>query len=375
MKRKASLSFITITTAILVLLPMSLVVFGQEAASGGTDSPERVWQENNTAYLNSYWFSGIEPLTEEQMKERVHELSQYRIKYQLADIGVLVSNGGALNGSLPEQGYAELARWMKVSREAAPDQRIIVMVNDGSRYAWKNGKRVGNPNFGNAVYNANLRAVADKFVNQGVSYEGKQYKADGIQLDIEGFLPDDAKLQKTARVVKGVLGEGAIFSIAAPADPAVWSDAYIREMAGIFNMLNPMMYDQQGGDSKIVSSETYRDFWKTTIVRYAHAIASSGHPETKLNPTMPAYERKMTEAGVVYHDPEIENVKNAAQGLKEARLQLALDRTANPLLNPNGVHGAGLFWWSAFIRPGADPRTGYDGSQERIDWMERWVHP
>ncbi|RKN86192.1 glycoside hydrolase family 18 protein [Paenibacillus ginsengarvi] len=373
MKRKAVVSFIT--TAILAFLSMSLVVFGQEARSAEADSPELTLQENNTAYLNSYWFSGVEPMTNEQMKGRVLELSQYRIKYQLADIGILVSSGNKQNGSLPKEGYAELGRWMKLSRETDPNQRIMVMVNDGSRYVWKNGKRVGNPNFGNAVYNANLRAVADLFVNQGVSYEGKLYKADGIQLDIEGFLPDDPKLLETARYVKGVLGDGAIFSIAAPADPAVWSDAYLREMAGVFNMLNPMMYDQMGWESKIVSSESYQDFWKTTIVRYAHAIASSGHPETKLNPTMPAYERKITEDGIVYHDPEIENVKNSALGLEAARQQLALDRIATPQLNPNGVHGAGLFWWSAFIRPGVDPRTGYDGSQDRYNWMELWVHP
>lgn len=339
----------------------------------GTSLPSQL---HNTAYLNSHWFDGTEPMTDDEMRARVKELQKYGINYQLADLGVLHSSRDSLNGTLPEKGYRQLARWIRITRATAPDMKIIVVVNDGRRYVWQHGRRAANPNFGNNRYNANLSAVADRFINQGVQDEnGRFYRADGIQLDIEGFLPDDKVLAATAAHVRAVLPDTAIYSIAAPADPAVWSDAFIAEMAGIFNMLNPMMYDQMGRGSNIVSAETYRNFWKATVVRYAHAIANSGHPETRLNPTMPVYERKTTEDGVVYHDPEIENVANAVQGLEMARQQLGADRIANSRLDPNGVHGAGLFWWSSFIRPVADPRTGYDAAQDRLEWMKRWVRP
>jgi hypothetical protein len=371
MKRKVIGSFVLVT--VLLSLYVSLVVYGQEATNTGTVLPDDARQVNNTAYLNSYWFDGTEPLTDEQMKERVLELQKYHIKYQLADIGILISSGNSLNGTLPANGYKHLARWIKISRETAPDQKIVVAVNDGKRFFWRNGKRVSNKNFGNATYNTNLRAVADKLVNQGLLYNGTLYKADGIQLDIEGFMPNDQVLLATAKSVRTTLNDNAIYSIASPADQAVWSDAYNSEMAGIFNMLNPMMYDQMGWGSPIVSPESYQQLWKSTIVRYAHAIANSSHPDTMLNPTMPAYEKKVAEDGTVYHDPDIENIFNAAQGLQLAREQLALDRTATPLLNPNGVHGAGIFWWSSFILQGPDPRDGYDYGPDRQWWMEQWV--
>jgi hypothetical protein len=330
---------------------------------------------NNTAYLNFYWFSGIEPLTDAQMKQRVLELQKYNIKYQLADIGILVNSADAFNGTLPEEGYAELGRWMKISRQTDPSQKIIATVNYGSRFVWQDGQRVSNPNFGNAVFNNNLRAFSDKIVNQGVLYKGRRYKADGILLDIEGFLPNDPVLKATAQHVRSALADTVIYSIASPVDPAVWSDAYISEMAGIFNMLNPMIYDLLGWGSPVNSPETYQQLWKTTIIRYAHAIANSSRPSTMLNPTMPAYEKKIAEDGTVYHDPAIENIFNAAKGLKMAMDQLAIDLKATPKIVKNGVNGAGIFWWSKFIWIGPDPNDpfGHDYALDRDWWMQEWV--
>ncbi|MFK7693558.1 hypothetical protein [Paenibacillus sp. HJGM_3] len=347
-----------------------------EAGIGtGGGGAGKAFQVNNTAYLNSYWFSGVEPLTDQQMRERVLELNKYKINYQLADIGILVASEDGFNGTLPEDGYSELGRWMKISRETDPAQKIIATVNYGKRYFWQNGQRVSNPSFGTSVFNNNLKAVADMLVNQGIEYDGKLYKADGIQLDIEGFLPNDPVLKTTAQFVRTALSDNAIYSIASPADPAVWSDAYVSEMAGIFNMLNPMMYDQLGWGSPTNSPETYQQLWKTTIVRYAHAIANSSRPTTMLNPTMPAYEKKTAEDGTVYHDPAIENIYNAAKGLKMARDQLAIDRRTNPNLIKNGLNGAGIFWWSKFILIGPDPNDpeGHDYAPDRQWWMKEWV--
>jgi hypothetical protein len=336
---------------------------------------DKVQQMDNTAYLNANWFSGIEPLTDEQIREHVLELQKYQIKYQFADLGILVSSEDESNGTLPADGYKELGYWMKVSRETDPNQKIIALVNDGKRYVWQDGKRIGNPNFGNGVYNDNLRAVANMLVNQGAAYGGIRYKLDGIQLDIEGFLPNDPVLKTTSEFVRSDLDDKSIYSIASPADPSVWSDSYVSEMAGIFNMLNPMIYDQLGWGSSIHSRETYQHLWKTTIVRYAHAIANSSSGSTLLIPTMPVYEKKVAEDGTVYHDPAIENIYNAAQGIKMARSQLATDTKTNPRIYKGGLQGAGIFWWSKFILQGPDPNDpfGHDYDLDREWWMKEWM--
>jgi hypothetical protein len=368
---------ISVLAAILLLLAAitsyGQTVQGSDLGSGGTIGESGIKQANNTAYLNSYWFNGVEALTDTQMKDRVLQLQTYQIKYQLADIGILVSSTNSLNGTLPKEGYTNLARWIKNSREADPNQKIIVTVNDGKRTVWKGGKKKGNPSFGNASYNTNLRAVADSLINKGIVYNGVAYKADGIQFDFEGFLKDDQVLKATSQYVRAILPQTAIFSIAAPAHPSVWSDAYLKEMASIFNQLNPMMYDQLEPDYWVNSAETYQQFWEKTIVRYAHAIADSSHPETMLNPTMPAYGERATDTGFLYHDPRIENIYNASIGLQMARDQLATDRLTKPTLNPNGVHGAGIFWWSSFIYEGVNPWDGHDYAQDRKWWIEEWL--
>jgi hypothetical protein len=358
--------------AAVLLVGFTLTSFNQvvrvnAAGSSSVIETDAIWQKNNMAYLNYYWFSGEEALSDQQMKDRVLQLQSYNIKYQLTDIGKLVSSSDSLNGTLPAEGYKQLARWIKISRETDPNQKIIVLVNDGKRVVWQDGQRLGNPYFGNAVYNENLRAVADTFINKGVIYNGVTYKADGIQLDIEPFLPDDPFLKKTSQFVRQVLKDEAIFSIAAPVHPSVWSESYTKEMAGIFNMLCPMMYDQMETGSPITSADTYQQFWKTTTIRYAHAIAGSAHPSTMLMPVMPAYGKNE------YHDPTVENILNSAKGLKMAREQLLIDQKDNPNMNPNGVIGAAVFWWGAFMYQGMNPWDGHDYAADRTWWAEEWL--
>lgn len=54
--------------------------------------------------------------------------------------------------------------------------------------------------------------------------------------------------------------------------------------------------------------------WKTTLLRYSQAIATSKNPFCKLAPIMPSYEKKFDTDGTVYHDPEIENIASAEVG-------------------------------------------------------------
>jgi hypothetical protein len=100
-------STVSIMAAILFFV-VAITLPGQSvqgsAGSGGTIGVSGIKQADNTAYLNSYWFSSVEALTDTQMKDRVLQLQTYQIKYQLADIGVLVSSMDSLNGTLPAEG-------------------------------------------------------------------------------------------------------------------------------------------------------------------------------------------------------------------------------------------------------------------------------
>jgi hypothetical protein len=85
-----------------------------------------------------------------------------------------------------------------------------------------NGVKVANPNFGNATFNKNLNALIHKLVNVGVQIGGTGpfYKADGVHLDIEGFMQNDTTLLNTIKYLRSnALIANTNFSMSTPADP------------------------------------------------------------------------------------------------------------------------------------------------------------
>jgi hypothetical protein len=339
------------TVSIVLSLLLLFMVMSTVDASPVCSSKCHV---TNAAYLNSDWFSSIQ--TSGSIKKYVGELSTYQIKYQFADIGVLNDNG-----SLDPQEYQGLAQWIKYSKLTNRNQLVIIDLNYGHRFDRIGGVKVPNPSFGNPTFNKNLNAIIDKLVNKGVQIGGKGpfYKADGVHLDIEGFMKNDQTLLSTLKFVRAnSLKNNTNFSISSPIDPTYdgaasyqWDNRFIHQVGAVVNTINPMMYDSMGWGSDVVDAASYQELWTSEIERYSNATKNM---RVKILPTMPSYEKKIADDGTVYHDPAIENIENSIIGLKQA------------ISNGAKVEGAGIFWWSSFIAP--------NHQKDHSDWLRSWVH-
>jgi hypothetical protein len=328
---------------------------------------------NNAAFLNSDWFAYAQTTT--NIQTYVTELAAHKIKFQFADIGVLNDTKTSTNGNLNAFNYAGLANWIKYSKQTDPNQAIIITLNYGHRFTRINGVKVANPNFGNATFNKNLNALIHKLVNVGIQIGGSGpfYKADGVHLDFEGFMQNDTTLLNTLKFIrKNALVSNTNFSMSTPADPSYagtfnyqWSNAYIAQVAAILNMMNPLIYDQMGWGSDIVTATDYQALWTREITRYSNAIGSIGPSgiASKLVPILPAYTLQISDDSTIYHDPSIENMNAALSGLNTAISQ-----------NNANVYGAGIFWWSNFIGRNALAYPSLYFSSNQSDWMNMWVN-
>jgi hypothetical protein len=186
-------------------------------------------------------------------------------------------------------------------------------------------------------------------------------------------MQNDTTLLNTLKYLrKNALAANNNFSMSTPADPSYdgsikyqWSSAYISQVAAILNMINPMIYDQMGWGSDIYTTADYENLWTNEITRYSKAIGNIGPGgiRAELVPTVPSYAIQIADDATVYHDPIIENMYGALNGL-------------NAAINKNGanVSGAGIFWWSNFIGRNA---LGYPVSlfsPDQRNWMNEWVN-
>ncbi|OWR28506.1 hypothetical protein CDO73_18325 [Saccharibacillus sp. O23] len=318
---------------------------------------------DNATFLSQDWFDTKQAPAD--IEKYVAEMKQFRIKYQFADLGMLDDSG-----NLAPKNYAGLANWIKYSKTADPDQKVIVILNFNKRViADSAGEQVPNAKFGTASFNANVDALADQLVNKGVSVDGVLYKADGVHIDFESFVTDDPTLLQTLKYLRAhSLKNNAYFSISSPVDYSAtktWTGAYIQKIAQVVNQINPMLYDQMGWNSPIDDPVSYEQFWKSEVLRYSKAIGSAGPSSTpsQLVPIAPAYERRLIkEHLIVYHDPYVENIASAVSGLKSAIAEGA------------NVHGAAIFWWPTFAGhyPYLYPESYYLVDQE--NWTTLWVN-
>jgi hypothetical protein len=370
MFKKFSARLVFMLTLTLIINLVTVPVYADIAP---TEACSINCHTNNAAYLNADWFAYAQ--TPANIQTYVSELAAKKIKYQFADIGLLNNTKTSTNGALSAYNYAGLAKWIKYSKQADPNQLIIITLNYSQRFTRVNGVKVANPNFGNATFNQNLNALINKLVNVGVqiSGTGQFYKADGVHLDIEGFMQNDTTLLNTLKYLRSkALIANTNFSMSTPADPTYsgtvkyqWSNAYIAQVAAILNMINPMIYDQMGWGSDIYTVADYQKLWTDEITRYSNAIGiiGPGGVPSKLVPTLPSYALQVADDSTIYHNPAVENIHAALMGLNAA---------IN--LNSAKVHGAGIFWWSNFIGRNAPAYPAGLFTTDQSDWMTMWVN-
>ena len=307
---------------------------------------------SNFAYLDVEEMNWKRQLNNEVMKDFIHQLQDYAINMQFVDMGVHKPTGELVQS--PEKD-ALVKKWIRSSREIAPDMKIMGTINANARQTIEISDQ-----------------TIDKMVEDAVSMY-KEYNFDGIQVDIEPFnVRNHPKLIQYLSKLRAAAGKDVHISIATTALAKYLPNENIAEIAKYVDMINPMLYDVSGDDEGIVySPEAFTEFWRENVLRYSEAIASSDNPNVQLAPTMPAYDDKFypgvpgwpdKDSGrIYYHLHEYENILAAAKGLREA-----IDQGAN-------VYGSGLFWWGTFTLANYDQRDSQDYAKDRNWWLEEWV--
>lgn len=309
--------------------------------------------KHNFAYLQIAEMNDKRALTDESVRDFVQQLEDFAIEYQFCDVGYFDANGKMPQS---EKDIALTHQWIEVSRKYKPNQKIIATIN-GS--LWDH-----------VIKSEEIRqSIADecaRLINE--------FGFDGIQVDMEPFRKEHNNDQiDLLYKIRLAIGEDKHLSIATAASEHHLPHEAIIEIANIVDMINPMLYDANGpGAGDISTAEEYIEFWRVNVLRYSKAIEESDNKDCQLSPTMPVYDTKGypsspgwpdPESGMImYHLPEIENIKNAATGLRQAIAQGAK------------VYGSGIFWWGCFTSVQYDPRDGQDYAKDRKWWMEEWVN-
>lgn len=266
------------------------------------------------------------------LAQLVREMASEAIKYQFINLQLV-----STEGKLPNDLQITLAPFLEISREVAPSQKLVVVING---------------NYDIVFASEAIKKTLVKQISELVAH----YDFDGVQLDIEPFYSaDDDQYLDFVKQVKQVI-RGKELSVASPIAENKFSNGYIGQLAQYVDMFCVMIYDLQSDN--VLTPEHFSDVWKRTVLRYSDAIAQSQNPQSMLAPIMPAYEKKFDKRGGMYHDPSIENIKSAEVGLK---LALAAGAT---------VYGSGVFWWPR--SQGDIDQYGHDYAMDRKYWTH-WI--
>lgn len=318
---------------------------------------------NNGAFLPPDWFNSFQD--NKDIEKYVTELKDKRIKYQFVDIGLLNNDG-----TMDSKNYIALGQWIQNSKKIDSEQSIIGVLNYNRRvYIDEEGNKIPNPEFGTETFKTNIDALTNKLVNDGIKIQDTPYRLDGICIDFEGFVNDDPKLLECLRFLRNhSLSNNKYLSVLAPTNYSydkTWSNGYIRDVAGVVNQINPMLYDFMGRQSYIDDQESYQTICRLELKRFSDAIGniSPNQKRCSLFPIIPSYERRIEKDSlVVYHDPQVENLLSAINAVKEA--------------NGSGANigGVGIFWWPNFMGhyPDLYPSSYY--LIDQFNWMTYWVN-
>ena len=258
---------------------------GDAGTTEGSDLPAGT-QPWKGVFLPHGWVATAK--SDAQIRSSTAAVGAAGFSEQILNIGVL-DDGGVV----PEADYAGLARWVAVSRDAAPRQRI---------YAWVNG----------TASEQLVRTELQPAIARGLRSLLTTYRLDGVILDIEPFDHDDPRYLSLLRAVRSEL-PNAWIGVTAPLER--WSDAYITEVGRTVDGLMPMAYD-----TSLTTVPNYVWTVAASLTRYRAALAPSA---ARVLPILPAYSANP------WHDPTVENIPTASDAITAA----------------GGVSGAAAYWW------------------------------
>ncbi|HEY2216055.1 MAG TPA: hypothetical protein VGH21_01080 [Solirubrobacteraceae bacterium] len=163
----------------------------------------------------------------------------------------------------------------------------------------------------------------------------------GIQLDFEPYptSPGYVSLLEALDAMFTRVGFHGRFSLAAPANTARWSPAYLKSVSALVTQLDPLYYD-----SEIRTTPAYEQWVRESLAYYSANTAAG----TRIVPILPSYSPNR------WHDPSVENVGTAGDAVSAA------------LGAGSRVNGAGIWsGWGFFY----DEEGAYDGSGDRAAWQ------
>ena len=133
----------------------------------------------------------------------------------------------------------------------------------------------------------------------------------GIHLNIEPWPSGDAQLLALLEDIRSILPHGKILSVAAyppptiwqPSDAIHWDEHYFLEVASRVDQMAVMLYD-----TAVPFAWAYRHL----VAAWTKEVLAWSSPARVLL-GVPAYD----DAGVGYHDPEVENLENSLAAISQ----------------------------------------------------------
>jgi len=147
------------------------------------------------------------------------------------------------------------------------------------------------------------------FISSAIDLLNKHPRLAGVQVNIEPMPDGNPHFLALLDEFRRALPAGKILSVAAYPPPTLlhpfpdvhWSETYFKEVAKRADQIVPMMYDTSISLPKLYEYSMAK--WTTEILDW------SGKTEVLLG--LPAY----GDAGVGYHDPKVENLRTALEGI------------------------------------------------------------
>jgi hypothetical protein len=143
----------------------------------------------------------------------------------------------------------------------------------------------------------------------------KHPRLSGVHLNVEPWPSGNKSMLTFLDEIRRVIPKGKLLSVAAyppptrwhPFPEVHWEEAYFKQVAGRVDQMVVMMYDTSLKDGKLY--QHLMNSWTRQILNWTTATGKAKVPAILLG--VPTYD----DAGVGYHNPKVENLTNALQGI------------------------------------------------------------
>jgi len=256
-------------------------------------------RNTNGIWIGHQWFAADSWFQKYGESSRMHA---YRDPHEIQNLAALLKSNHITDvfphlcpadpfGKLPESDPQQIERFLN----AFEGFRVM---------PW-----VGGPNGVQArVDDAKWRS---KFISSITNLIKEHSRLAGVHINIEPMTSGDPGFLRLEEELRAALPKGKIISIAAyppptffqPGDDIHWTQKYFRQVARHSEQMVVMMYDTGLHRRKLY--QYLMSQWTQEVLAWSE--------DCKILLGLPAYEDR----GVDYHDPDVENLKNALMGIQK----------------------------------------------------------